>query len=61
MVARRRNDMANLGTLESLERWELIVEASDGQDEPQARTHYVCGSLGDVMLLDGEQLVHVGI
>lgn len=53
--------MADLGTLESLERWELIVEASDGQDEPQARTRYVCGSLGDVMPLGGEQLVHVGI
>lgn len=31
--------MANLGRLGSLEGWEQIVEESDGQDEPQAKTH----------------------
>lgn len=37
-MARVRNDVANLGRLESLREWEQIVEESDGQDEPQAKT-----------------------
>lgn len=48
-MARGRNDVANLGRLQSLEgRMEQIMEESDGQGEPQARTRQAC-VLGVVM------------
>lgn len=35
-------------------------EESDGQGEPQARTHQACAFWGDVILLGGGERTHMG-